>query len=156
MAGISDLNVGSAAAVVTPPTADKPLRADTGNLLPATGQPEPVPSSSGVLSSATTKTPTDHYTASGETLASTAQAGDAGENTKNVEDVVRDLSNYVQSIGREIQFSRDDTTGRIIVRVIDTATDEVIRQIPSEEIMAFLKNMQELDQEKGNLFEDQV
>ncbi len=73
-----------------------------------------------------------------------------------MEDVVRDLNDYVQSIGREIQFSLDDTTGRTIIRVVDAATDETIRQIPSEEIMDFLKNMQELNQEKGSLFEDQI
>lgn len=159
MTGIPEFNAGPTVTVVTSPIADKslrPSRVGAGNPLPANGQPEPVTGSLDVASAATTITSTDQNASSEGAVVLTARAGSTNGDTKNVEDVVRDLNDYVQSIGREIQFSLDDTTGRTIIRVVDAATDETIRQIPSEEIMDFLKNMQELNQEKGSLFEDQI
>ena len=57
--------------------------------------------------------------------------------------VVSDLNKFVQTVRRELQFSVDEDTGRFIVTVFNTDTDEIVRQIPSEEVLAissFLKN----------------
>ena len=57
--------------------------------------------------------------------------------------VVSDLNKFVQTVRRELEFSVDEDTGRFIVTVLNKDTDEVVRQIPSEEVLAissFLKN----------------
>ncbi len=45
------------------------------------------------------------------------------------------IESYLRSIGRALEFSIDDTTGRTVVTVRDSATGETIRQIPSEEAL---------------------
>ena len=49
---------------------------------------------------------------------------------------VRHLSDYVQTLRRDLQFSVDQDSGRSIVRVVDSETGELIRQIPAEEVLA--------------------
>ncbi len=58
-----------------------------------------------------------------------------------LEDVVSRLQDYVQSIQRDMQFHIDDATGRVIVQVIDSNSKEVVRQIPSEEMLAIARHL---------------
>jgi len=58
-----------------------------------------------------------------------------------LENVVSQLQDYVQSIQRDMQFHIDDATGRVIVQVIDSNTQEVVRQIPSEEMLAIARHL---------------
>lgn len=41
----------------------------------------------------------------------------------------------LQQAGSGLQFSVDQNTGRTIVRVVDSATQQVIRQIPTQEML---------------------
>ena len=50
--------------------------------------------------------------------------------------VVKQLNEYAQSIQREVEFNIDSDSGQTLVKVIDTKTKEVIRQIPSEEALS--------------------
>ncbi len=73
-----------------------------------------------------------------------------------LENVVSQLNAYVQNTQRDIDFSVDDATGRVIVKVIDSESEEVIRQIPSEEMLAISRHLMESlenDQPKGFLIE---
>jgi flagellar protein FlaG len=44
-------------------------------------------------------------------------------------------------VARNLQFSIDDATGRSVVKVVDSSTNEVIRQIPSEELLAITRSI---------------
>lgn len=46
------------------------------------------------------------------------------------------LNEYIQNSRRDLHFSVDKDSGRVVVKVIDSETREVIRQIPSEEVIA--------------------
>jgi len=64
----------------------------------------------------------------------------------DAEDVVQaviDITEYVQNVSRDLQFQVDKQTGDTIVTVIDTETKEIIRQIPSEEIVAMARHIAE-------------
>jgi uncharacterized FlaG/YvyC family protein len=61
--------------------------------------------------------------------------------TKDLEETVGKLSDFVQSIQRSLEFSVDEESGRTVVKVMDTKTDEVIRQIPPEEVLRILRNI---------------
>lgn len=64
----------------------------------------------------------------------------------DAEDVVQaviDITEYVQNVSRDLQFQIDKQTGDTIVTVIDTETKEIIRQIPSEEIVAMARHIAE-------------
>ncbi|MEH6616214.1 MAG: flagellar protein FlaG [Porticoccus sp.] len=60
-----------------------------------------------------------------------------------VVEAVSDISNYIQNVSRELQFQVDDQAGSTIITVTDSGTDEVIRQIPSEEIVAMARYIAE-------------
>lgn len=54
-----------------------------------------------------------------------------------------------------LEFNRDEDLDRVIVRVVDRDTDEVLREIPPEEVLRVAKAMRELNESadalKGNL-----
>lgn len=52
-----------------------------------------------------------------------------------VEQAVNQMNQFVQTLNRDLQFSVDEDSGRTVVKVLDTETKEVIRQIPSEELL---------------------
>ena len=45
------------------------------------------------------------------------------------------MNKYAQNIDRQLKYSVDDNTGRLIVSVLDSETKELIRQIPLEQVI---------------------
>ena len=62
---------------------------------------------------------------------------------KQLAEAVSQLNEHMQQGHHSLRFSIDDISGRTIVRVVDTETDEVIRQIPSEEMLAVMHHVRE-------------
>ena len=54
---------------------------------------------------------------------------------------VQSANVYAQSVSSTIQFSLDEGTGRTVVKMVDTQTDEVLRQFPSEEMLAISRSI---------------
>ena len=65
----------------------------------------------------------------------TAEAPSVQEVRQAAEDVAR----YVDSVSRSLQISVDGELDKPIVTVLDSTTEQVVRQIPSEEIVAIAK-----------------
>jgi flagellar protein FlaG len=84
-----------------------------------------------------------------------ATAEHAEVSQEAVERVVSELKDYVQSARRNLDFQVDEVTGRVVVKVIDSNSDTVIRQIPSEEILALSRRLAESleDSHKGMFLE---
>lgn len=61
-----------------------------------------------------------------------------------VQEAVRHVQDFVQPINQNIEFILDDDTGKVVVKVIDVATREVVKQIPSEEMLAIAKALDRL------------
>jgi flagellar protein FlaG len=77
-----------------------------------------------------------------------------GRNTAPAEKLtgaISQLNGYLEETHRGLRFSIDDDSGRTIVRVIDTETDDVIRQIPSEEMLALIRHFNEIT---GSIFDE--
>jgi len=62
-----------------------------------------------------------------------------------------ELKHVVQAVNRQIQttvpnlrFSVDEDTGKTVVRIVDTDTGEIIRQVPSEEMLAISRSIDRL------------
>ena len=55
------------------------------------------------------------------------------------------LQEFVSSMGRNLNFSIDETTGYNIVRVVNPDTGELIRQLPSEELLKISRDFQRLN-----------
>jgi flagellar protein FlaG len=63
-----------------------------------------------------------------------------------VEAAARSVRQFVEPINSNLEFSLNDDTGQLVVKIIDRTTKEVIRQMPSEEMLALAKA---LDSIKG-------
>jgi flagellar protein FlaG len=58
-----------------------------------------------------------------------------------LERTVADLNEAAQSHRRSLRFSVDEDSGRTVIRVVDPETDEVVRQIPPEEVLNVARRM---------------
>lgn len=50
----------------------------------------------------------------------------------------------VQDIQRNLDFSVDDSTGQVVVKVIDGDSGKLIRQIPSEELLRLSERLEDM------------
>lgn len=67
------------------------------------------------------------------------------------EEVVNGLNDLVQELHRELKFSVDKDSGDTVIKVVDQKTDEVVRQIPPEEVLNLRKRLMEA---AGVIFSD--
>ncbi len=88
--------------------------------------------------------------------ASDPRADDVATRSREVRETVQNLNDFIQRQDRALQFEIDDITGDTVIKVMDSTTDEVIRQIPSEELLALARRMMQMHEDKGNLFQDKV
>lgn len=63
----------------------------------------------------------------------------AEESREALQKTVDNLNGYAQNLKRNLQFSVDKDLDRTVIRVVDTDTKQVIRQIPSEEMLAIAR-----------------
>jgi flagellar protein FlaG len=78
-----------------------------------------------------------------ESVAESITAQKAQPDATQLKEAVSKLNDYVQNTRRNLSFSVEETTGRTVVRVYDAETDELIRQIPSEETLRLAETIQE-------------
>lgn len=88
------------------------------------------------------------------TQAGASETVDAAEfKPRDVELALGQLQEFASSMQRNLDFSIDDGSGRSVIRVVDGETDELIRQIPTEEAISIAQNIERI---KGVLFEDKA
>ena len=75
--------------------------------------------------------------------AKTNQAEEKETSEQALDDAVKQLNSYVQSINRNIEFNIDNDSGQTVVKVIDSETDELIRQFPDDEALSIAKHLNE-------------
>lgn len=83
-----------------------------------------------------------------QTEQSVKQAQKPEATRQQVEEAAKEVNEFLKPINNSLQFQLDDDTGKTVVKVIDTVTKDVIRQFPSEEMLAIAKA---IDQMKGLL-----
>ncbi|WP_339513079.1 flagellar protein FlaG [Pseudomonas sp. RL_15y_Pfl2_60] len=59
-----------------------------------------------------------------------------------VEQAASSIQGYMQSIRRDLNFAVDDSSGRVVVKVTDSASGDVIRQIPSEDALKLAESLE--------------
>jgi len=72
-------------------------------------------------------------------LAAPAQTADRADQVASA------LPAVVNGLGLGLHFHIDKETGRSVIRVLDVESGKVVRQIPSEEVLAFLRQIEEQD-----------
>lgn len=75
------------------------------------------------------------------------------EDPKALAEAVERLEDLSRRIGRDLEFQVDEDTGRTVVTVYVSGTDELVRRIPPEEMLELAERMEEL---RGLLFNGQA
>ena len=81
-------------------------------------------------------------TSAAKATTATQQANPAQNNPasrQQLDDAVKAVSTIVGTVNNSLEFSVDDNSGKTVVKIVDTGTKEIIRQIPSEEMLAIAK-----------------
>lgn len=70
-----------------------------------------------------------------------------------VNQAIKEIKQQMSDIGRKINFSVDEDLNIVIIKVVNKDTEEVVRQLPSEEVVEIARNIQE---NKGLIFQEKV
>ena len=85
-------------------------------------------------------------------------------NQVQLKEAVDQINQYVQTVQRDLSFSMDGETGHTVIKVMDSGSGELIRQIPAEEVLALATYLVNENQEsagsgalpQGMLFSDRT
>lgn len=91
--------------------------------------------------------------AGGQPAASSVDAPGKAPDSAQLERAVQAMQKAIQPMANNLQISIDKDTGTTVVKVVDTSTKEVIRQIPTEEALSIAKSLDKLD---GMLFKQKA
>ncbi len=83
-----------------------------------------------------------------DSRAAEAVAQSEASKEQRVEKAVAKLNDYVQSYQRDLTFTVDEDLGKPIVRVIDSTTHEVIRQIPNDVTIRLARNLNAVEAQR--------
>lgn len=64
-------------------------------------------------------------------------------NTDELKAAVKNANDFVQTVQRDLHFSIDDETEQTVVKVVESSSGEVIRQIPDEAFLELARKMKE-------------
>ncbi|WP_028448902.1 MULTISPECIES: flagellar protein FlaG [Chitinibacter] len=83
------------------------------------------------------------------------QALDPKQQAKQLDDAVKKINETISSMNRDVglEFSTDEATKMRTVKIIDIASKEILRQIPSEEVLNIAKA---IDRLQGLLVRDKA
>ena len=68
---------------------------------------------------------------------------------ERLEAAASDVQDYFQQLPTDIRFVVDKPTGTYYFKIIDPETQEVIRQVPSEEVLAMARKLRELSKSQN-------
>ncbi len=72
------------------------------------------------------------------------QAEEKEPDQASIRQAVDRINEVVQSLTSNLEFSVDEDTGINVIKVVDNETGDVIRQIPSKEVLAIAQSLSQL------------
>ena len=80
------------------------------------------------------------------TVIKPSNVGAASQPTREVvAKAAADIQQFVQSMGRNLSFSVDEVSGYHVVRVVNPTTGELVRQLPSDELLKIARDFERLN-----------
>jgi len=70
--------------------------------------------------------------------------GESGDRKLETQEAAKVANSVMDSLSLSLNFSVDHDLGKVVVKVMDSATKEVIKQIPSEEMLAIARALDKL------------
>jgi flagellar protein FlaG len=92
------------------------------------------------------------------------QSSEKSSSKSELRQAVSEINSYVQKVQRDLSFSMDEASGRTIIKVIDSESGKLVRQIPNEEVLALATYLQGVREDvsgaesapQGLLFSDSI
>ncbi|MFT3907077.1 MAG: flagellar protein FlaG [Steroidobacteraceae bacterium] len=75
--------------------------------------------------------------------ATVSAAGSTADLTLSNPQVAEQVDAYLRASGHDMKFSVDDETGQTIVRIYNSSTGDLVRQIPSEDLVRLARALKE-------------
>lgn len=100
-----------------------------------------------IPTSATISAPGVQATTGAKPVSQDEKRGDSPPNAsaalsnEQIEQAVDEIRRKIEPVAQNLLFTIDKDTGKTIVRLIDSSTKEVLRQIPSEELIAIARSL---------------
>lgn len=73
-----------------------------------------------------------------------AEAQTKAQSDKTLEQAVDTANEFVQTVQRDLHFSIDQESDRTVVKVVESSSGDIIRQIPNESFLELARKMKEL------------
>jgi flagellar protein FlaG len=70
-----------------------------------------------------------------------------------VKEAVKSGNTMLQSASSSLSFEIDSATKQVVVKIVDRNTGELVRQIPTVEMLDFMRRMRELEGNSGSLIQ---
>ncbi len=89
----------------------------------------------------------------------TPETKKGGTDTKNsgnkrqgqLTDFEKMLQKNLAATNQSVHVSVDDVTKRIVVKIVDNMTNEVVKQLPTEEMLRVSRGLAEMESNKGSM-----
>ncbi|MCE0911099.1 MULTISPECIES: flagellar protein FlaG [Pseudomonas] len=69
----------------------------------------------------------------------------ASPDAEKVRSAVSEIEKFLSSSRRNLEFSTDEESGKVVVKVIASDTGELIRQLPSEEALRIANSLNDVN-----------
>lgn len=69
------------------------------------------------------------------------RAPEGPANLRATRDAVAQLNDLFKQERHSLEFSVDQASGRVVIRIMDAETDQLIRQIPPDEVLAIARHL---------------
>lgn len=93
-------------------------------------------------------------TVAAETQSAAPKKSKAETSLQDLRKMTEDLQRKLSGVNAQIQFSVDEASGQNVVKMLDKDTKEVIRQIPTEEMLQIARHLESYTE--GLLVKDQA
>lgn len=74
--------------------------------------------------------------------------------SENVKAAVVEGNAILRTANNNLQFQVDEATKQVVIKVVDSKTGDVIRQIPTVEMLDFIRAMKQQETNSGKLYQD--
>jgi flagellar protein FlaG len=126
------------------------------DLKPEPHSRDPTPGPGSVVRALDTPAPSSvlaEKTAEGPTNANKQVLNVDGALDTEVSKAIQTIDLMMEVRERSVQFERDQAAGKDVIKIIDEETGEVIRQMPPEELLSFMRNLTKM---LGNFLDERV
>lgn len=62
----------------------------------------------------------------------------------SLDEAIQEFRQFLKNLPSDLQFSKDETTGTVVFKIVNPVTKEVVRQFPPEEILQVARRLKQV------------